>query len=124
MKGSLAERFIRYRDTTKKGSNNDRMKRQLEYLPALLQALRQAGADGDYYEKFGPLLEPYLVTDMTAEQLNELIDYEVDWENVVYVPGEVKAGEVNEEFHVDDAKLRELLLEMFYEQVDSNSEKQ
>ena len=120
LNGEEAEEFVRYRDTTVQGSNNQRMRRQVQYIPALIQAIRsKMGNSGEYYEILYPKLAEYMVTDLTAEQLNALGEYEPDMENVFYVPGEIKAGEVNEEFHVDDEQLQEMLLERFYEPVET-----
>ncbi len=117
--GQAAEQFVRYRDTTVQGSNEQRMRRQVQYIPALIQAIKEQMGDSEtYYETLYPKLAEYMVTDLTAEQLNALGEYELNMENIAYVPGEIKAGEVNEEFHVDDEQLQQMLLERFYEPVE------
>jgi len=91
------------------------MQRQVQYIPALISALRnKVGAAGDYYEAFYPVIKPYLVTDLSADQINDLARYQLDDSGTEYVPGEAVAGEEHEEFHVDDEKLQKLLIEMFY----------
>jgi len=113
--GEQAERYVRYRDIEATGSNNERMERQNQYLLALFQAVKtKAGNAGNGYEVFYTLLEPYLTTDLSAEEINGLAKYHFDESKTEYVPGEVKQGEEYEEFYVDEGKLRELLMENFY----------
>lgn len=115
--GDQAERYVRFRNTDETGSNAGRMERQLQYIPALLNAVK-GRSGGDYYEKYYPLLEPYLVTDMSAEQINDMAGYELNTENAETVPGEVVAGAEHDEFHVDDEKLYDLIIKMFYKPVE------
>lgn len=113
--GEQAERYVRYRDIEAAGSNNERMERQNQYLLALFQAVKgKAGNAGNGYEVFYTLLEPYLTTDLSAEEINAFAKYHFDESKTVYVPGEVKQGEEYEEFYVDEEKLRELLMDKFY----------
>lgn len=114
--GEQAEKYVRYRDINMQGSNNGRMQRQVQYIPALISALRnKVGAAGDYYEAFYPVIKPYLVTDLNADQINDLARYQLDDSETAYVPGEAVAGAEHEEFHVDDVELQKLLIEMFYQ---------
>ncbi|MGI6006247.1 MAG: LCP family protein [Ruminococcus sp.] len=113
--GEQAERYVRYRDTTVQGSNNGRMERQVQYITALVSALKSAaGEEDNYYERFSSYLRPYMVTDMDAQQIDSMVNYQFLPEETQYVPGEVAAGEEHEEFYVNEDKLLELLIEMFY----------
>lgn len=113
--GEQAEKYVRYRDTNEEGSNNERMERQVQYLPALISALKgKAGKAGDYYETFYPLVSSYMVTDLSADQINQLSEYQLLYDETEYVPGEVRSGEEHEEYIIDEAKLKDLLMEMFY----------
>lgn len=112
--GEQAERYVRYRDTERQGSNHERMRRQVQYLPALISAIRkQAGNSGDFYGTYQNILAPYMVTDMNADQINRLSEYQLSAE-VEYVPGEAVPGEYNEEFIVNEEELKKLLIKMFY----------
>ena len=112
--GEQAERYVRYRDINQQGSNNGRMKRQVQYIPALISAIReQAGSSGDFYGTYQNILAPYMVTDMSVDQINRLSDYALS-DEVAYVPGEAVPGEQNEEFVVNEEELKELLIKMFY----------
>ncbi len=115
--GEQAERYVRYRDTNQMGSNNERMERQVQYITALFSALKNAvNSEGNYYERFSSYLKPYMVTDMDGRQLDSFANYQFMPEETVYVPGETRAGAKNEEFYVDDQKLMQILLKMFYKQ--------
>lgn len=115
LNGEQAEQYIRYRDVDKKGSNNERMERQVQYIPALSEAFNKyVGDSEEAWEELDSMLSPYIVSDLTTEDLEELIDYEWTAENVTYVPGKVVTGEKNEEFHVNEEKLQEIIIDMFY----------
>ena len=73
------------------------------------------GISGSYYDKFYSLLSPYLVTDLSADQIDELGQYELSDDEVLYVPGEIRDGDPYEEYHVDEEALEELLVDTFYQ---------
>lgn len=113
--GKQADSYVHYRDTSVAFSNNERMQRQVQYIPALITAIRnKVGAGSNYYEFFYPLVEKYMVTDLMEDQINKLADYNLVTSEVQYVPGEGKQGEIYEEFHVDEKKLQEIIIKMFY----------
>ena len=115
LNGEQAEKYVRKRDITVFGSNNGRMRRQMQYIPGLIQAIRKkVGSGGDYYKILEPVLEPYMATDLSADQINQLGKYEFLEDQTEYLPGEMKEGEEHDEFYVDDEKLQELLIKMFY----------
>lgn len=115
--GDLAELYVRYRDINQEGSNNERMRRQTQYIPALISTIRQnTSGVVSYYSLYKDVLAPYMVTDLGETQIDRLSSYELE-EETEYVPGEVVPGEVNEEFHVNEEQLRDLLINMFYKLV-------
>lgn len=117
--GEQAERYVRYRDIRETGSNMGRMERQLQYIPALLEAAkRNVGEAGDFYGTYISLLEPYLVTDMSAKQINELARCKLLTDETEIVPGEIVEGYEHDEFYVDDEKLYEIIIDLFYKPVD------
>ena len=81
MTGDLAELYVRYRDINQEGSNNERMRRQTQYIPALISTIRKnTSGIASYYNLY--------------------------------------KGEINEEFHVNEEQLRDLLINMFYKSVE------
>lgn len=117
LNGEQAERFVRYRDLSVTGSNNSRMDRQVQFLRALFSKVKsEAGADSAVYDTLIDSASPYMVSDLTAEEMKALADYKMT-DSIEKVPGEVQAGEEHDEYMVDDEKLQELLIKMFYKQV-------
>ena len=117
LEGELAEKFIRYRDTDEFNSVQDRMERQVIYITALIEQIKGSGKDA-VYDLLSPYFDTYILTDLTAEELNSLASYTYLTDEVAYLPGEALQGEVYEEFYADDEELQALVIEMFYTQVE------
>ena len=112
--GAQAERFVRYRDTKVMGSNNLRMERQIWFLRALFSQVKErASGNPSLYDTLLDAVSPYMVSDLTAEEMKALSDYQME-EEIEKVPGEVQSGEKHDEYIVDDEKLFEILLKVFY----------
>ncbi len=117
--GEQAEKYVRFRDTEISGSNNQRMERQLQYISAFLkQAKEKFTKYSSLADEILPEINDYIVTDLTGEELNALSDYEYREEKNQTVPGELRQGEIYDEFLVDDEKLYDLLIKMFYKEMD------
>lgn len=120
LNGEQAEKYIRYRNTDETGSNNDRMKRQTQFVPELLKAVKAtAGEDGNYYETFSGILDPYMILDMSAKDVDELAEYGLASEDIYTVPGEVQAGAEHDEFIINEEELYEMVINMFYRPVET-----
>lgn len=117
MDGVAAERFVRYRDIEVTGSNNIRMERQIVFLDALMGAVKGYMQKAEGYEQLLDSASPYMVTDLTAEEMKKLSEYQVE-EPMQKVPGETMEGEEHDEYIVDDAALYEMILDLFYEKVE------
>ena len=116
LKGEKAEAYVRSRDLNTFDSNSDRMRRQVNYVTAMITQMRSHGGKA-LYDIVSPFLDKYIVTDLDAEQIDALSSYTYLTDDVTYLPGEVTMGETHEEFHVDEAKLQEMLIENFYQEV-------
>lgn len=113
--GEQAHDYIRSRDTDVNFSNQDRMERQLHYIPALVNGIKsKVGAGGDYYEMFYPLLAEYMLTDMREDQIETFAEFDLVEANVQFLPGEWVSGEEHDEYHVNDEELQKNLIETFY----------
>lgn len=113
--GEQAHSYVRWRDTNASFSNNDRMERQVGYIPALIETIQgHVGEDGNYYKSLYPLVEKHMITDLSEDEINALAEYKLNTSDVQYLPGEGKKGEKYEEFHVNEKKLQKMLIEMFY----------
>lgn len=115
--GKLAERFIRYRDTGEFNSVQNRMERQVDYVSSLIAEFKDKSGV-NLYDTLSPYLDQDIVTDMSAEQLNALKNYTYLTDEVEYLPGEMKMGEIYEELYVDADALQELIIGLFYTKVE------
>ena len=114
--GEQAERYVRGRNKAVTGSNQQRMQRQIQYLTALINQVK-ASDDQNLYDTIIPLITPYMTTDLSAEQLKQMLNYTYLMEDTGSVPGETTYNEVTkyDEFQVDEQALYQDLLERFYE---------
>lgn len=111
LQGEKAERYVRYRDTKVTGSNSERMERQNQFLRALATQLQ--GRSAGWYQKLWVDAEEYIVTDLKVDEIDRLSKFQMA-EDIWQVPGDVQAGEEHDEFIVDSAKLKEIILKLFY----------
>lgn len=117
LNGELAEKYIRSRDTSVLGSNEQRMERQTQFLQALLEKVNTSGDGGNaMLRQFWQASQPYITTDLSFQMLEKITSYDMEPE-ILKVPGEVRAGEEHDEFYVDDAGLKEMILHIFYREV-------
>ncbi len=113
--GAETARFVRYRDTSQAGSNNQRMERQTWFAKAVYQELSSLSQS-----RMANLMEtaqPYFYTDLDADILYDLATYELIGQ-VLKLPGEDREGEEHDEYYVDEAALQHLILDLFYEPVE------
>lgn len=116
LNGAQAERYVRYRDTSVTGSNMDRMKRQNQFIPALLsKAKTMTSGSADMYNTLYNAASPYMNTDLSADSLKSLASYDLEDEPEI-VPGEITAGAEHDEYLVDYDKLKELVIKLFYKE--------
>lgn len=116
LKGDLAEKYVRSRDTNVFDSNYDRMRRQVNYVTSMITQMRSHGGKA-LYDIVSPFLDQYIITDLDSEQIDALSSYEYQTDDVMYLPGEVTMGERFEEFHVDETSLQDMLIQNFYTEV-------
>ena len=115
--GENAEQFVRYRDTGKSQSALVRQERQKTYLQAFLQkAQQEASKDAGFITGLYESIQDYTVTNMgndifarlLAASQNGIADSQT-------VPGEGTQGQNFDEYHVDEEKLKDMIISMFYD---------
>ena len=118
--GTNTETFVRYRDINVHQSAIARMERQQVFIKAFEEAAKKKIAeDSGYAVKMYSDLEPYMVTNISKDQLLKITQSmtegkeDTDWT----VPGEAVEGEDHDEYHVDDNALYEKIIETFYKKV-------
>lgn len=125
LKGSDALLYIRERDDLSEelGSNIDRIERQKQYLTLYIQKLKtKIKEDVTFPLTLYGDIEDHMVTSLTVDEItylaSTLLGYEFSTDNIINISGTSGMGEVNEEFHVDDEALRDVVIDVFYEKVE------
>lgn len=119
LKGQQALTYVRARRGIEDSSNLRRMKRQQQYLSVLQGNLLQKAEEEGFIDTALPALQPYLESDCSVEELLGFIEMLKDCGGVdIYltIPGKAVEGEKYMEYHADEEALRELVIEVFYEQ--------
>lgn len=115
LNAAQAEKYVRYRDITQLGSNDGRMERQTQFIRAMFSQLKKTGSS--QYDDVMKKADPYMITDMSIDQMKALSSYEMT-DDVLKVPGKTVAGEEHDEYHVDDKALQKMIVDTFYVPVD------
>lgn len=113
--GEQAHDYVRWRDTNASFSNYARMDRQVQYIMAMIDTFQEnIQQNGKDYSTFYSLVEKNMVTNLNESQIEKLMKYDLDTENIQFLPGEAQKGEIYEEFYVNEEKLQKMLIETFY----------
>lgn len=122
--GDDAQNYVRARDLAKLESNTARIERQKQYMTAFLkQAVPAAKSDLSVVTNLYSTVSSNSTTNLTISKITYLatnaLTHMSSYKDVKFydVPGTVTKGETYAEFHVDEEKLFELMLSLFYEEV-------
>ena len=121
--GKTAYWYLKSRDVAQFGSADKRLERQKQYLTAFVKKAKEAvEEDFSLVMKMYGQLAPKMVTDISADEAVYLastaLNYRMGGNNFHMIKGETVMGEKFEEFYVDEQALYELILEVFYEEVE------
>ena len=129
LKGEDALLYIRERDehSGELGTNIKRVERQKQYLNNYVSKLKdKMKQDITFPISLLNKVKKHLVTSLSADEIaymaDTLLGYDFSMENIISVPGESKMGEKHEEFYIDDAALKQIVIDVFYEQVSIDEE--
>ena len=124
LKGNRANEFVRARavNSPDVASNNKRIARQKAYAVAFVNQLKQGmKEDMTLPVKLYQTAEKQMVTSLSLDQAvylcTEYMNCSFDTDNIYTIDGAVTMGEKYAEFNVDDDALYQLILDMFYEEV-------
>lgn len=121
--GQSAFWYVKYRDTKEFGSADMRLARQKQYLNAFIGAAKKAAKKDisvalDLYSA----ISKQMVTDVSMDEVAYLapilVDYSFDSDSFYMMEGETVMGEKFEEFYADEDALYEMILDVFYEEVE------
>ncbi|MCR4902733.1 MAG: LCP family protein [Butyrivibrio sp.] len=113
--GAAAFDFVHTRDIETRGSNESRMSRQTQFMLAFFQTIKETG--DSIIETMEEAGGDYLYEDIDADTMKHFTEY--DRADKVYtLPGDSVEGKLHDEFYVDENKLTELVLELFYKRAE------
>ena len=103
-----------------------RLERQKGYIKAYLEtAKRRAKEDDQLIVRLMDDVEKYMITDMAKDQYMDMALAVLNSPQVmndgdfISLPGEAVQTDLYEEFHPDEEKLKELVIQMFYKEIKS-----
>lgn len=114
--------FLQHRDTAADFSNEGRIERQQAYVTAYVDLLknRLASEPDQLWQEIGQMND-YLQTSITKNKylsLARLLEKVSFTDADYYRPtGKDSAGELHDEFYVDEDALRQLVIDLFYEEI-------
>lgn len=118
--GEQAELFVRSRRSIGVGTNEARMVRQHQYIEQLARKIdSQIQEDKAFIGSLYDELEPYLITDLSRGTLiNQSWASRQYKRSFVALEGSYQIGSDGfMQFHADEAALKQLVLELFYQKV-------
>ena len=114
MDGDDFEHFVRWRDTSETGSNDDRMKRQQEAVTGLAEVL--SGYSASRLMELSDSAGNELYSDVSAELLKKIADYGFSGD-IEKLPGKTVEGERHDEFYVDESAIKEFIIKNYYKKL-------
>lgn len=123
LEGENAFWYVKYRDTKIFGSADERLARQKQYLNAFISKAKSAAASDltvvpDLYQAIMSQMVTNVSLDEATYLASILKDYRFSEENLYTMAGETVMGKQFEEFYPDETALYEMILEIFYEEVE------
>lgn len=112
LEGEMAEKYVRTRDIEVLESNNQRMDRQAQFMAALIDKMQEIKGHTQYAMLYQQL-EPYMVTNMTADEMMKVSEYSVD-DEMQRVPGTIVEKDGHAQYHVSNEELYKILISLFY----------
>lgn len=118
---SQALSFVRGRSSVGDGTNENRMKRQQQYLDSLRPILEEkAAADEGFVLDLYDALGDYMVTSLTGKDCSKLAKAMLSNEYLgeFQIEGTSAVGRLDyKEFTVDEDSLRDVVIDLFYERL-------
>lgn len=121
--GRLAYFYIRYRNVDVEESARLRLQRQKQYLIAFVERAKQAFAeDVTLPVKLFNAVQPSTVTDITLDETvylaGEAAQYTFSGEDLIVLPGITDSSGQFDEFYVDQEALKQIIVDIFYTEVE------
>ncbi len=117
--GEQALRYVRSRYGLEDSTNSARMKRQQQFVDALVDRLVSCiQADDEFVVEASTKMADYIVSDRSVTQLQDLMKkfHEYEFVGIRSIDGESKRGEEFMEFYPNDEFIRGLVIDLFYKE--------
>lgn len=126
LEGEVLSKYLRGRDSYGSGGAYARIHRMKQYMLAFFeQAKVVVKKDMTLPIRVLEELKDDIETDVTADEavylVTEAIECSFLSENMHTLPGELKRPQKYEEFHLDERKLNELIVNLFYEEIEKGN---
>jgi anionic cell wall polymer biosynthesis LytR-Cps2A-Psr (LCP) family protein len=122
LNGQEAYCYLRGRDVNDFDSATERLRRQEQYISSLLLGLKGREDSETAVLNMYAAIGDYTVTDTDVTSLlDTLLGYEYTEDDMYTVPGETSTNEYGyEEYNVDQDAFYDLVIRLFYEEVEGN----
>lgn len=121
LRGEHALNYVRSRYGMDDSTNQNRMKRQKQYVDALLSKMKQqAKNDDEFLAETALRVSEYMVSDCSVTYLQNLFEKvnEYEFQGIVTIEGKSLAGEQFMEFYPDNDALLKTVVETFCREKD------
>lgn len=115
--GKQALVYVRSRYGLDDPTNNNRMKRQKQYLETLYEKTnRLISEDETFISQAALTVADYLISDCSGNKLEDLLERISNYEmhTIIDIPGKTVMGEKFLEFYPDKESINEIVIESFY----------
>ena len=125
LKGNQATTYVRSRDYNALDANNARMQRQRQYVVGFIrQVFAKARRNISIVLTLYQAAQAYMTTDIDVSRLTYLVSLALQKNftdaNIMNVAGEIRKGSKYAEYYVDDEALYELILKIYYREIDDD----
>lgn len=120
LNGQEAYCYVRGRDTNDFDSATDRLHRDEQYLVSFMNRLKEySGGNAEAVAGLYDSVSDYVVSSVDFAALaKDLIGYEFSEDIMYTVPGKTTMGDKFEEYHVDEEEFYDLIIDIFYNEVE------
>lgn len=124
LEGEEALYYVRHRaaETQELGTNLRRIDRQKEFMISFMEKVKEKTKENISFPlKLYNKVQKNIVTSISIEELtylvNSMLGYDFSISNMLSVQGKSVMGTENEEFYVDDEKLKQMVIDVFYDKI-------
>lgn len=124
LKGDDAQKYVRYRDTSRSQTALERMERQKGYIRSYLKTAKQRYREDDQLiVRLVHDVETYMITNLAKDQYMEMglaflnSPQVMEDGDIISVPGEARETELYDEFYPDLEALKAIIIRLFYKEV-------